>query len=181
MVSSRQMAMEVRRRHSWLVRSFFGSGAFLMIFGCGCVSSAIMIQHQMDVARTKWTEAIGRVSDCHLFATPALTGIGGEKVYSVLCALEYSVAGHLYKAGLHSDFTKSEKARAEYARWMQASAVTNLVLRVNPSYPGDYFVQSPLPFRHRDHPDTFIWGGFGILGTGLALIWTGKKLLHAGV
>src|SRR5215469_13711701 len=99
-------------------------------------SRTIFATHpQMDVARTKWTEATGRVSDCHLYATPAMTAIGGDKVYSVLCGLSYSDGGHVYTTGLHSDFTKSEKAQAEYARWMQSSSGKDLVLRVNPSYP----------------------------------------------
>ena len=82
----------------------------------------------MDVARTKWTEATGRVSDCHLYATPAMR-IGGDKVYSVLCGLSYSDGGHVYTTGLHSDFTKSEKAQAEYARWMQSIAGPRVMIQ----------------------------------------------------
>ena len=78
-----------------------------------------MIQHQMDTARTQWTEATGRVSGCYLYTTPAMIGIGGDKVYSVLCGLDYSIGGRFHKTGLHSDFTKSEKVRAEYVRWVQ--------------------------------------------------------------
>jgi hypothetical protein len=176
------IAITTNRRHGRLTRIVFFCGYFLLILSAGTFGSAGVISYRAHVARTRWTEATAHVRNCSIGVYDSTFKMERGKLYALRCELMYQIGGRPYRNSFHSDFTRSLQVRSDIIRWISTHRFDDLNVRVNPSEPWDYYVETPLPInRRRDNADTFIYAGFAFAAGGLTLNAIGLRLARAGV
>jgi hypothetical protein len=163
------------RKHGKTVGFCFFTGYFLLIFSAGTFGSAAVLSHNQAKAKSEWTEATAQLRNCTVGAHDR-TGI----VYALHCNMSYQIAGRPYENVLSSSYTRSTRVRAAIANWISKPGHDSIIVRVNPVFPHDFYVQSPLPIHQRHDPDDFIYAGIVIAILGLTLTAIGRKLVRAG-
>ena len=164
------------RNHGWTVKITCTAGFFLLIAGAGCIGSAAVLSHNQNVARSSWTETTGRVRNCHVYSFKT------SKSYDLFCDINYQLAGRTYRDTFSAGITHSSHTRAAFADWVARNGPeTDLQIRVNPTNPHRFVVESSLPFHYGDHnPDDFVRAAIVMFVAGGILVQTGRSLIRAG-
>jgi hypothetical protein len=141
-----------------VVRLLYYLGFLLLFSSLGTVGSAVFLAHRA----TAWTPAVAQVQDCSL---EEYGPQGGERS-ALGCEIAYRLAGQTYSTSFLTRFTSSPRERLAIIDWISHSrSGVTLNLRVNPSYPSEIIVQSPLPVGQGDDPNDFVHAA-GVLGVG---------------
>ena len=166
--------------HGLIVKATCFCGYFLLICSLGTFGSTVLLLHNEDVAKSQWLDAAGHVKGCWVASQDPIIRIGSGKYSAVLCEITYQHSGQTYRETLASRFTRSVEERSAIAAWMARSSEYDVRIRIDPSNPDRFFVQSSLPFHPGDDPKDFAHAAMFMFALGLILTAIGRRLIRAG-
>jgi hypothetical protein len=140
------------RKHPKIVAIFYYVGFLLLFFSLGCFSSAAFLRHKS----AKWAQTTAQIQDCRLEEFGSRAQDPESKFHALRCEISYELGGRSFRDTLLTNLTRSLRERTEIDRWVvRNGSGATLTLKVNPSDPREYVVESYLPGRRGDNPGDF--------------------------
>ena len=160
-------------KHGKIVGLLYYVGFFLLFFSLGTFGSAGLITYKA----TKWPETTAEIQDCSL---SEYGPVDGGMLYALTCGVNYQFSGRSYKNTLQTNLTHSLQERAEISKWITLNRPTTLNVRVNPTYPSQFIVLSPLPGKRGDNAGDFINAAIIMGSISGFLLVTARALVRRG-
>jgi hypothetical protein len=117
---------------------------------CGLIMTAGALWrtwHEYTIA-AHWIETQATIQECSLDVYHPFASDGGGVVYSLKCTLLYQFSLEPRVNQLRTTSNRSESVRAAIEDWVQQHPKgAALTIRVNPSDPHQFAVESPLPIE----------------------------------
>ena len=148
---------------------------FFLLFCClGTFGSAALVAYRA----TKWLAASAQVQDCSLGKYPLAKE---PKMYNLQCGITYQLAGHSYKNVLNTRLTRSIQERDAINDWISSNrGATMMNIRVNPSYPHEFVVQTRLPGKRGQEAGDFANAGIVLGSISLVLLASAHTMARRG-
>ena len=162
------------RQHGVVVGTLYYVGFFLLFCSLGTFSSAGLLAYRA----AKWPLANAQVQDCSLGAYPLHKE---PKLYGLNCGITYQMAGRSYKNFLNTRLTSSIQERDAITNWISNHRGAVVVIRVNPSYPQEFVVQSRLPGKRGREAGDFVNAGIVLGSVSLVLLAGAQGLARRGL
>jgi hypothetical protein len=162
------------RRHGPVVKILYFAGFFLLFCSLGTFGSAGLITYKA----TKWPETTAQIQRCSL----GEYGAGKEDaLYGLNCDIAYPFSGRLYKNLLQTRLTRSLQERSAINAWIAVNRPGATVsIRVNPRYPEQFIVLSPLPGKQGDDAGEFTNAAIIIGSISVVVLATARTLDKRG-
>jgi hypothetical protein len=157
-----------------VVKCLYFAGFFLLFCSLGTFGSAGLITYK----GTKWPETTAQIQRCSLGEYGA-----GKKdtLYALNCDITYPFSGRSYKNILQTRLTRSLQERSAIIEWIaEGRRPTTVSIRVNPRYPEEFIVLSPLPGKHGDDAGGFTNAAIIIGSISVVLLGTARILAKQG-
>jgi uncharacterized protein DUF3592 len=162
------------RRHGPVVKILYFAGFFLLFCSLGTFGSAGLITYKA----TKWPETTAQIQRCSLGEYRA--GKEGT-LYALNCDITYPFSGRSYKSVLQTKVTRSLQERSAIEEWIaEGRRPATVSIRVNPRYPEQFVVLSPLPGKHGDDAGAFTSAAIIIGCISVVLLAAARVLARQG-
>ena len=165
--------MRTTRQHGIVVGALYYIGFFLLFCSLGTFGSAGFITYKA----TKWPVINAQLQDCSLGQHPLHKE---PQFYNLNCGITYQLDSHSYKSILLTRFSRSIQERDAINDWIASHRGESVVIRVNPSFPHEFVVQSSLPGRRARDAGDFANAGIVLGSVSLVLLASAHTLVRRG-
>ena len=161
------------RQHGVVVGTLYYTGFFLLFCCLGTFGSAGFIAYR----GANWPVTNAQIQGCSLGKYPLDKQ---DSLYALHCEINYQHAGRSYKNILQTRLTSSNHERDTISNWIASNRSGTVVIKVNPAYPDEYVVRSPLPGKRGDQADDFANAGIILGCVSFALLAAARALVRRG-
>lgn len=152
-------------------------GCFMLFCASVMLIAAAWRAYRTHIVNTRWIETSARIQKCSLHVYHPFVRDGGGIVYSLSCRLAYEFASRSYEYRLRTTSDRSEAVRSSIDEWIaEHGPGTTLIIRVNPSDPGQVSVEGGLPIHQFNTAKEALITAIAFGLPGLLFIPIGRKL-----